>query len=852
MTISRDDIQNWRGELKLRREALEASFFVQKNPLRLLNAHSKAIDDLLLSIWRQTEINDACNLIAVGGYGRGNLFPHSDIDLLFLVPENVPSIEIEKIESLIGVLWDIGLTVGHSVRNLNDCIDEAAQDATVQTNLMEARLLNGNPALFKQFMQAMSDLMRPADFLKAKLREQDNRHAKFNDTAYSLEPNVKESPGGLRDLHMVLWLANSQGFGKTWRELFKNGLITKLELAQIRRHRRNLIMLRVRMHYLAARREDRLLFDFQNELADNLGFKSTAKIRASEQLMHSYYQSARYISLINEILLKFLANNVLPVEAGVPVDEYYVACHGLLEITHEEIFSQHPTEILKCFLRLQQMPQLEGFGPKLLRALQTAKKLINHAFRHQSENIATFMAILSLSEGVNHSMRRMNRYGVLGQYIPAFGRIVGQMQHDLFHVYTVDEHTLNVLANLRRFAKPDLKHEFPLCTQLFSKFDKPQLLYVAAIFHDIAKGRGGDHSTLGAKDALAFCKLHHLHQEESALVAWLVEAHLKLSRTAQKCDLSDPAIIEQFARFVENERRLIALYLLTVADIRGTSPVVWNAWKARLLENLFIQTRRVLNDTSFNVKQAILQRQDEATSKLARYGLSKGAYELLWQNVGEFYFTRFDSDEIAWQSRLLTPHVFTESPVVRTRLSPNGDGIQVMIYTRDQDDLFARICNFFDHIGYSIGQAKIYTTTHGYAMNTFIVLDGSGKSVSYSGLLKHIETGLTAQLTTTAPPEPPLKGRISRQVKHMPFNTEIKSGQDTQGINTQLDITTGDRTGLLAEIAFIFLKHHIDLHNAKINTLGNRVEDSFLISGKHNLPLSQQALTALKDELQQL
>jgi [protein-PII] uridylyltransferase len=441
----------------------------------------------------------------------------------------------------------------------------------------------------------------------------------------------------------------------------------------------------------------------------------------------------------------------------------------------------------------------------------------------------------------------MNRYGILGQYIPVFGKIIGQMQHDLFHVYTVDAHTLNVLGNLRRFAKPELKHEFPLCSQLFATFDKPHLLYIAALFHDIAKGRGGDHSTLGAVDAKRFCQLHGLPKEDKNLVAWLVDAHLQLSKTAQKSDLSDPVVIEKFAKYVGNENRLTALYLLTVADIRGTSPIVWNAWKARLLESLFIQTRRVLNDASFSVKQAIETRQREASEKLSKYGLQPQAYQALWDNVGEAYFTRFDSDEIAWESRLLTPHVFTQVPIIRARLSPNGDGIQVMIYTRNQDDLFARICNFFDRIAYNIAQAKIYTTTHGYALNTFIVLDHLSKSVSYSGLLQHIETKLLDRVVATSPLETPLQGRISRQVKHMPFGTQVKI--EAQNNNHAVDIITGDRPGLLANIAFIFLQHGIDLHNAKINTLGNRAEDSFLISAKQHQTLNAVQIESLQRDL---
>jgi len=420
------------------------------------------------------------------------------------------------------------------------------------------------------------------------------------------------------------------------------------------------------------------------------------------------------------------------------------------------------------------------------------------------------------------------------------------MQHDLFHVYTVDEHTLNVLANLRRFSKPELEHEFPLCSQLFSDFKKPHLLYLAAIFHDIAKGRGGDHSELGSVDARRFCQSHYLPDQDANLVAWLVQSHLQLSKVAQKSDLSDPSVIEQFAKFVTDETRLTALYLLTVADVRGTSPVVWNAWKARLLENLFLSARQVLNNASFTVKKYISERQQKATSKLSNFGLTPESYKAFWDNVGEAYFSRYNSNEIAWQTRLLIPHVFSKKPIVRAKLSRDGDGIQIMIYTINQNDLFARICNFFDRLGYSISQAKIYTTNHNYAINQFFILDQSSREISYSGLLKYIEENLLEKLQISSPLEMPLKGRINRQVKHMPIKTQVDFESVTESTHQMLDITASDRPGLLASIAFIFLKHDVELHNAKINTLGNRAEDNFLISAMNDEPLSNDQIKQLQ------
>ncbi|MSP86704.1 MAG: [protein-PII] uridylyltransferase [Methylotenera sp.] len=857
-----NNIAIWRQYLKTGFTALKSDFLNKPNNTRLFRQHCQLIDRLLLAVWSQTKIDQQCCLIAVGGYGRGELYPHSDIDLLILIPEAATedaSIN-SKLEVLVGLLWDIGLNVGHSVRTLSECVMEAKKDITVQTNLMESRFLTGNTQLYQNFLAEMdSTLADPAlviKFYNAKLKEQNNRHAKFNDTAYNLEPNIKESPGGLRDLHMIMWIIKSLNpqssrhatMSKTWALLSKQNLISTAEARKIQHHQKNLQLLRVRLHFISNRREDRLLFDFQNELADSLAYLNTPHQRASEQLMQSYYRSVKFVRLMNEILLKSLQQSQSAQAISIKAINNHFEAHGqLLEAKTAGLLQQHPSAILEAFLLLQQHPELTGMSANLLRNLVRVKKLVNRDFRHSQRNKQLFIQILSQTDGVNHALRAMNQYGILGCYIPAFGKIIGQMQHDLFHVYTVDEHILNVLANLRRFSKPELKHEFPLCSQLFTTFDAPHLLYLAALFHDVAKGRGGDHSALGAVDAARFCKQHGLSKSDSALVAWLVAAHLKMSSTAQKSDLSDPVVIEEFAQFVQDERQLTALYLLTVADIRGTSPIVWNAWKARLLESLFNATKHALTNQLLYTQQAIASRKSDAAARLNKFGLSAHSYEHLWEKFGSNYLVRYESDEIAWHSRLLTPHLNTTLPIVRARLSPSGDGIQVMIYSKDQNDLFARICNFFDSMGYNIVEAKIYTTDHAYALDSFIVLDQSGKSVSYSGLLNFIEIELTKKLDATVLLEAPLHGRISRQVKYMPIQTQVTITEETEHNNHKLEIIANDRPGLLATLAHKLLAQEIELHNAKINTLGNRAEDTFLISarkGQKLTPLNIEALSA--------
>jgi [protein-PII] uridylyltransferase len=847
MRVSASD---WRERLQSERAALRSEFERKPNAAQLLRKHCVQIDKLLRDLWRETAMPGEICLAAVGGYGRGELFPHSDIDLLILLPDAHETTFDARLEPLIGLFWDIGLTVGHSVRTLQECLAEAGKDVTVQTNLLEARLLAGNQPLFQAMREQLMCALDPVKFLQAKLREQSQRHARFNDTAYNLEPNLKESPGGLRDLQNILWISQGAGLGGSWAALATNGLISRKEAGQIRRNELFLQLLRTRLHYLSGRREDRLLFDFQNELAAEFNLAGNPRRRPSERIMQRYYRSAKFVRLMNEILLQVLAERIVPqTEEICEINPRFQSRNGLLETRIPSVLQQQPSAILESFLLLEQHPDIKGFSAPMLRNLWRVKNLVNRDFRAAPANKQLFLDILRQPSGQTTTFRRMNRYGILGRYIPAFGRIEGQMQHDLFHVYTVDEHILNVLRNLRRFAIEQHAHEFPLCSRLMATFDKPDLLYLAALFHDIAKGRGGDHSVLGTSDARRFCKQHALPKEDTDLVSWLVAQHLVMSSTAQKCDLSDPAVIESFSRTVGNERRLTALYLLTVADVRGTSPSVWNAWKAKLLENLFLSTRRLLQGSGSDPDAEVTTRKQQATERLSHYAVMPPSYQELWENFGRNYFLRHESQEIAWHTRLLLTHLRTTKPIVRSRLSPAGDGIQVMIYTRDRENLFARICAFFERLGYSIVEAKIHTVLNGYALDSFLILDESNSSVRYRDLLSYIEYELTQQIESEQVPQAPAPGRVSRQVKHFPMTPIITMEAGPEGNNHLLSVVAGDRPGLLSLIAKTLLLHGVQLHTAKINTLGNRAEDTFLISGRGGERLPNEVLQQLETEL---
>jgi len=824
----RDAAAGLRESLRGDRAALERSFLEHKNAARLLAAHTRLIDRYLRRVWRQLAMPGRIALAAVGGYARGRLYPRSDIDLLILLDADPDDALRQQLHELVTMLWDIGLEVGHSVRTVAQCMEESA-DVTVQTNLLEARLLCGNRELFDALRDGVRQRLDLRAFYQAKLHEQQKRHTRYAESDSSLEPNLKESPGGLRDLQTVTWIARAAGLGTHWSELAQIGLLTPAEARQVARHSALLAALRIRLHYLAKRHEDRLLFDFQTPLAEQMGIRASANRRASEHLMQRYYRTRLAVRQFNTIMLQNLYDYLfgeMPVRRNL--NERFRIVGTRLDIRDELLFERRPEAIFELFLLMEQHGELTDPSARTLRALWRAQPRIDAAFRRNPANRACFMEILRQPQGVLHALRRMNQYGILGRYLPAFGRIVGQMQHDLFHVYTVDEHILMVVRNLRRFAAPEYAQEIPLCSRLMGEFARPEVLYVAGLFHDIAKGRGGDHSQLGRKDARAFCVQHQLGNADTSLIVWLVEHHLMLSATAQKQDLSDPDVIAGFAARIRNDRYLVALYLLTVADVRGTNPEIWNAWKAKLLEDLFLQTRRYLSDGKVADRLGEIRR--AAADALNLYALTPDAYQLLWAQLDDSYFLDHDPQEIAWHTRLLAFKVNPAAPIVKARISRAGEGLQVMVYCPDQRALFARICNFFARMNYTIAEAKIHTTRHGYALDSFQIMEAARGEAAYRDIMTYIEFELAQQIAQAKPLALAALGRVSRQLKHFPIEREAEIRPDNKGMHV-LSLVAGDRPGLLAHIALVLDRHNIRLHRAKINTLGSRAEDVFWISG---------------------
>jgi [protein-PII] uridylyltransferase len=830
--------------IRTERQKAIAEFQAHGKPEELLVRLRQIVDAALSKAWHEFAFPSNSALIAVGGYGRGELFPYSDVDVLILLDEPPDQAMKAKLEELIQLFWDIGLEMGHSVRTIAECLAEAAADITVQTGLLEARRVAGSRTLFKALREQCDKAMDAQAFFRAKTLEMRQRHAKYEDTPYSLEPNCKESPGGLRDLQVILWVAKAAKLGNSWQELAKHGLLTQTEARQLTEKERIIKDIRIRLHIHAQRREDRLVFDVQTPVAETFGFKTTPERRASEYLMQHYYLAAKAITQLNTILLQNIENQLFPQPINVqPINERFNAVNGRIDIVDDDTFETTPSAMLEVFLLLARHDELKGMTARTLRKLWHARFKIDRKFRSDPVNRSLFLQIIQAPRGITHVLRGMNQTSVLGRYLPNFRRIIGQMQHDLFHVYTVDQHILMVVRNVRRFTMTEHAHEYPFCSQLMANFAKPWLLYIAALFHDIAKGRGGDHSKLGMADAREFCEDHGLAPEDAELIVFLVENHLVMSQVAQKNDLSDIDVIRHFADLVKDERHLTALYLLTVADIRGTSPKVWNAWKGKLLEELYHKTLRVLGGETPSMDRELENRQEEALKTLRLYGLPDYAHERLWKQLDVGYFLRHDASDIAWQTRVLYPKVDSETPVVKCRLSPIGEGLQITVYAKDQPDLFARLCSYFDRKNFSILDAKIHTTKHGYALDTFLAI-APMFAKSYRDIINLVEHEMAKLLQSDEPLPPPSKGRLSRLSRIFPITPTVDLRPDERGQYYLLSVSANDRNGLLYSIASVLAKYKINLHTAKVMTLGERVEDVFLVDG----PALQNARSQIQIE----
>jgi len=847
-----DALPLFRQALRQGRGSLEQAWRDGLPVDRQLSFHATLIDALLTRAWTLHQSllteNTQLALIAVGGYGRGELYPHSDIDLLLLLKGNQHEQVKPFAESFLQFLWDMGLEVGHSVRSLNDCVTESKKDITVATNLMEARLLSGPAELFTAMQVRTSpDRLWPSrKFFAAKLAEQHARHARYDDTAYNLEPNIKESPGGLRDIQMIAWVTQRHFGSSRLRDLVALDFLTDKEYRALERGRRLLADIRCGLHYLGGRREDRLLFDHQRALAEQMGFRDKRGHLGVELFMKRYYRAVKELSLLNEILLQHFEETLLTKGQlrTQPINRRFQAHGAYLEVTRPNTFERFPSALLELFLILQQHPELTGVRAATIRLVRENLHRINARFRRDLACRSLFMEILRQPRGITHVLRRMNAYGVLGAYLPVFGRVVGQMQHDLFHVYTVDEHTLFVVRNLRRFTVPKYRQEFPFASELSRHVVKPERLYLAGLFHDIAKGRGGDHSELGEIEVIEFCRAHGLSDYDTRFIAWLVRQHLLMSNVAQRQDIHDPAVILDFARNVGDPERLAHLYLLTVADMRGTSPSVWNVWKDRLLHQLYDATLPILQRglaTPLDLESRVSDLKRDVLQRLLERKLPSDTIISHLERMDAEYFLRHEAATIAWHTELILQTPASELPLVATRYRPEAGGTECFVYTPDRDDLFVVITGGFDRMNLTIMDARIHTTRSGFALDTFIVLDHDMQPLTDPRELSELAATLRDQLFSPIPGRDFAKAIVPRTLKHFPIKTAVQFGLSANNQQTVLEVHAQDRPGLLYQVALALQSCQARLLAAKVATYGARAEDYFFVCDRNGDPLTDPA-----------
>ncbi|NRB39602.1 MAG: [protein-PII] uridylyltransferase [Pseudomonadales bacterium] len=812
----------------------------------LIHARSDFIDTLLTHCWDfffPSKAGDL-SLIAVGGYGRQELLPHSDIDLLVLGSDDDLTTQQEQLTSFITFLWDCKLDIGHSVRTIDECTTLASSDITIATNLMESRTICGNTELLPTLMTLVTPekIWPSAEFFKAKWEEQIARHKKFNNTEYNLEPNVKSSPGGLRDIQMIGWIAKRHFNAANMDELVTQGFLSHEEYDIMVHGHSFLLKVRFCLHLITNREEDRLLFEYQRTVAKKLGYKDDNSNRCIEEMMKQYYRWALALTELNDMIMQLFDESILKACVAEEIREInprFRIRNQYIEVTNDRVFEQSPSALLEIFVIMAQTDGIEGVRATTIRLIRENRHQINDDFRNDARNIQLFNELLRSPRRIASQFKLMKRYGILGKYIPAFGQIIGQTQLDLFHIYTVDAHTIMVLKNMRRFTYEDMREKFPIATQVVRRIEQKELLYLACLFHDIGKGRGGDHSVLGAQDAYQFCRKHGYNYRDSNLVSWLVKYHLYMSHTSQKKDLSDPDVIRKFALKMGDQRHLDFLFALTVADINGTNPALWTSWRASLMRQLYSETKRALRRGLENItdkQELIEEKQAAALQRLNEMNANIPLIELLWSNAGDDYFLRESINDIVWQTDAISKNMSSTTPLVLVRESNDvifNDATQIFLHTRNNIHTFAVVAAVMEQLHLSIVDARIYSSNSGYTLDTFLVQDADGGPVDLSGGFKEkIQSSLIEYLTCDDDFKTVIKKRTPRQLKFFSIPTYTSMTHNTGKNYSALEVIAADRPGLLACIGDIFVEFDIELINAKIATMGERVEDIFFITNK--------------------
>ena len=836
------------GDLRRRIDQADASmaarFWAGADVDALVAERATAMDAFLAEIWQHWfERNENLALLAVGGYGRGELHPHSDIDLLILAKR--PHAAREEIAAFVRLLWDLKLDIGHSVRTLGDCRREAARDITVATSLMERRRLAGAERLVARLnkLLARRSFWPSRRFFRAKRREQDARHKQFDEVDHGLEPNIKGAPGGLRDIQTVLWLTRRHCGEADPPRLVETGFLTPLEARWLHEGRRFLWRVRFGLHLLAGRREDRLLFDHQRALAGRFGYEDTEAQLAVEQFMRHYYRHVLLLREVNDILLQHFDEAILRAGEKPRIESLNARFHinnDYIEATSADVFVRTPAAIMEMFVLMARRRDIAGVRAATIRLVRENLHLIDETFRNDAAVTGYFLDLLRAPYTLVSQLTRMRRYGVLGRYIPEFGAVIGQMQHDLFHIYTVDAHTMMVIRQMRRFRYRAAEKPFPIAHRIVRALPKIELLYIAGLFHDIGKGRGGDHSTLGAQDAVRFCRRHGLDEDDTALVAWLVTEHLTMSATAQRKDIAAPEVIHEFAARVSTQTRLDYLYALTVADINATNPTLWNSWRAALMGQLYHSTRHALR----RGQSARAERDKRAAAcraaalrKLAEAGMDETRAQRLWEGVGEDFFLHHAPAQVAAITRAIDGHDLAAGPLVTLLDIGEADGgggaTELFLHARDRDHLFADSVAAIDRASLRVAAAQLYTSAAGLCFNAYVVLDREGRPLRLDdGARRRLIARLSADIGGTAQRPPAPGPRVSRQLRHFVVPTQVHMETPPGARASTLRVIASDRPGLLATLGALFAELDINVRGARITTLGERVEDVFEITNR--------------------
>ena len=846
---------------ELDRRTQDAFLEDRRSTPELLKQRSRQLDELLCKVWRMHagEALGGAALLAVGGYGREEMYPASDVDVLVLMPQGYSRSARTEVGGFLAFLWDMGLKPGHGTRTVAESRDQARADVTIMTALLEARLLAGSERLFAQLGKAINarSVWPPARYYRAKIAEQEQRNAEYGDTASNLEPDVKNGPGGLRDLHTVNWILKRRYGSTRLDKLAGEGLISAEKLNGLRRAREFLSQVRFALHLNSGRMEDRLLFEHQKQLAGNFGYHDQTGNRAVEQFMQRYYRTTRSVSLFNEIALRRLGDRIGRTRSGERrLNARFLLRNGYLDSRRPNLLEVSPRAVLEAFQLRQQNAEIWGFSASLVERLMEAAPRIGEGFREDPKNRQAFMQVLSAPANAPSQLEAMNRYGILGAYIPAFGLITGRMQYDLFHAYTVDAHILRVVRNMRRFALPPKQKKDAAISEIMERIENPAVLYIAGLFHDIAKGRGGDHSELGADDAERFCADHGLSARESALAAWLVRHHLDLSMTAQKKDVYDPEVVREFAQLVGDQTHLDHLYLLTVADVRGTNPNLWTAWKARAFEDLYRQTERALR---MNIEQPqetgelLREREKIALRQLRESGLDEERVRSAWSRFAEDYFWLFRSDEIVWHTLALRGAQEGGGFQVAARAVEANENTAILVHGPSAVYRFYITCSVLDANGLNILDARILPSGGRRSLAQYLVVQRDGAPLHDASRLEVICAALREALAKGEPPPRPAGGKLPRRLRAFDVGVEVSFRDDPRGRHTVMELVSADRPGLLGMVGGILTRQEIAVRTAKIATIGERVEDVFHLINEKRKPLSEDQrknlLTALNKEL---